>query len=163
MAVIVRLDRTTQYSKVSMDRKALQYWATPLEPVIGRRAAPTGWRVVTLVEWRSCDSSTLLLNAGVRRVLCALVETGEHRIFNLLALDQTDHDRRRLVAHLERPLADQRFDPALLGDRDLVADGIGGHDHQRLSGDLRPVLVGELGLKLACARQRPRGLCGRRR
>jgi len=56
----------------------------------------------------------LFLDTGVCRILRALVEAGEHRIVDLLAFDQIDHDRRRLVAHLERPLADQRLDATLL-------------------------------------------------
>src|SRR6478736_6128893 len=71
-----------------------------------------------------CCGTLLFLNAGVRGLPGAFVEAGEYRIIHLLALDQIDHDRRRLVTHLERPLTDQRFDATFLGDREFFADGI---------------------------------------
>ena len=75
-------------------------------------------------------SIRLLLDAGVGGVLGALVEAGEDRVGDLLAFDQVDHHRRRHVAHLEGPLADEGGDEALLGERDLLADGVGGADHE---------------------------------
>src|SRR3954465_11684991 len=68
----------------------------------------------------------LFLDAGIGGLPGAFVEAGKYRVIHLFALDQIDHDRRRLVTHLERPLTDQRFDATFLGDRDFIADGIGG-------------------------------------
>src|SRR5262245_6757647 len=48
----------------------------------------------------------LLRQASVRAFGRARIQPGEQRITHLLAVDQVDHDRRRPVAHLERPLAD---------------------------------------------------------
>ena len=73
--------------------------------------------------------TVLLLYAGICRILGAFVQTREDRIGDRLAFDQVDHDRRRLVAHLEGTLADERGHEAFLGDRDFIADGIGGADH----------------------------------
>jgi len=50
----------------------------------------------------------LLLNAGRGSVLGAFVEAGEHRIIDLLVGDEVQHHRGCLIAHLERPLADER-------------------------------------------------------
>jgi hypothetical protein len=46
--VIARLDRATQYSRALIfEHPRSGILGHPLEPVIGRRAAPTRWRVVT--------------------------------------------------------------------------------------------------------------------
>ena len=55
------------------------------------------------------SACSLLLDAGIGSVLGAFVEAGKYRVIHLFALDQVDHDRRRLVTHLERALTDQRF------------------------------------------------------
>src|SRR5262249_4178186 len=90
----------------------------------------------------------LLLNTGIGSVLGALIESGEHRIVNLLAVDQLQHHARRLVSHLERPLADERVDAPLLGDGHFVADRIGGDDDKIVAGDPVLVLVSELTISL---------------
>jgi hypothetical protein len=43
-AVVARLDRATQSSGAVMTNRAAWNTGSPLEPVIGRRAAPTRWR-----------------------------------------------------------------------------------------------------------------------
>lgn len=66
------------------------------------------------------------LDAGVDRVLGALVEPGEDRILDRLAGDEIHHHAWRLVAHFKGPLADERRHQTFLGDRHLFADRIGG-------------------------------------
>src|SRR4029079_15776707 len=43
--------------------------------------------------------ASLFLNTGIRSFLGAFIESGEHRIVNLLAIDQLQHHGWRLVTH----------------------------------------------------------------
>ena len=84
------------------------------------------------------------------------VNTGSSTV---LPVDQVDHHRRRLVAHLERTLADQRGHQPFLGDRHFVADRVGGADDEVVAGDL--VLADRLeqvAIGLRRAEQRPAAL-----
>src|SRR5882724_4511741 len=56
----------------------------------------------------------LLLDTGIRGVFGALVESGEHRIIDLLAGDEVHHHGRSLVAHLEWTLSDEGGHEAFL-------------------------------------------------
>ncbi len=56
-AVIVRLDRTIQYAAAARFSGVSAILDRPLEPVIGRRDAPTRWRAMTGGGLRSSNPS----------------------------------------------------------------------------------------------------------
>src|SRR5690606_27750841 len=98
-----------------------------------------------------CDTPaivTSLLSAEARFFTGADIEAGIDGVFHRLAVDQLDHDVRRTLTHLERPLADLYVAATVVECPHLRRQGVAGDDDEVIAGEPVHDLVSHLGVGL---------------